>query len=237
MWGQLGVAGAMKHRPEALEWFARAGDRLSDRQLNWKMRAPCPARWAAVLALHRGDVRQEKQLPVWRYWRARALRPGAARKAMRCSPPCPSSTASTASSRWKSWHQYRLRQDTYRPSAEEVAAMERQPGIQRALKFFQLGLALRGRAGVALDYARLRRQGADRGRGSGRTYGLVRALHRHGGAHADCTTSPCASRRRTVKWCAATVSSSIWTRPGCTAWCARKADFRPMRARARGRWA
>ena len=34
--------------------------------------------------------------------------------------------------------------DSYRPSAEEVAAMEATPGIQRALKLFQLGLRYEG---------------------------------------------------------------------------------------------
>ena len=34
--------------------------------------------------------------------------------------------------------------DSYRPSPEEIAAMERTPGIQRALKFYQLGLRYEG---------------------------------------------------------------------------------------------
>jgi soluble lytic murein transglycosylase len=51
VWGQLGLAGAMKHRPEALDWFARAGERLSDRQLNWKVRAALrKGEWGTALA-------------------------------------------------------------------------------------------------------------------------------------------------------------------------------------------
>src|SRR5207344_2937084 len=34
--------------------------------------------------------------------------------------------------------------ESYRPSAEEVAALERLPGIQRALTFYQLGLRYEG---------------------------------------------------------------------------------------------
>ena len=61
VWAQLGMAGAMKHRPEALDWFARAGDRLSDRQLHWKTRAAMrQQKWAAVRGFSGCDVRQGK---------------------------------------------------------------------------------------------------------------------------------------------------------------------------------
>ena len=39
---------------------------------------------------------------------------------------------------------YRGAPESYQPSDDEVAAMERTPGIQRALKFYQLGLRYEG---------------------------------------------------------------------------------------------
>jgi soluble lytic murein transglycosylase len=147
MWGQLAVAGAMKHRPEALEWFARAGDRLTDRQLNWKARAALRQQdWATVLSTTEGMTPKERQLPVWRYWRARAL-VAVGRTAEGNALLAPLSFEHSF------YGQLAMEElgtnigvmtDSYRPSADEIAAMELVPGIQRALKFYQLGLRYEG---------------------------------------------------------------------------------------------
>ena len=147
VWGQLAVAGAMKHRPEALEWFARAGDRLTDRQLNWKTRAAMRAQdWASVLSATEAMSPKERQVPVWRYWRARALT-AVGRTAEGNALLAPLSFEHNF------YGQLAMEElgtnigvmtDSYRPSADEIAAMERVPGIQRALKFYQLGLRYEG---------------------------------------------------------------------------------------------
>jgi soluble lytic murein transglycosylase len=147
VWGQLAVAGAMKHRPEALEWFARAGDRLTDRQLNWKTRAAIRQQdWASVLSATEAMSPKERQVPVWRYWRARALI-AVGRTAEGNALLAPLSFEHNF------YGQLAMEElgtnigvmtDSYRPSAEEIAAMERVPGIQRALKFYQLGLRYEG---------------------------------------------------------------------------------------------
>jgi len=147
VWGQLGLAGAMKHRPEALDWFARAGERLSDRQLNWKVRAALRrGEWSAALAAVEAMSASEQQIPAWRYWKARALQ---------ATGRAPEGNAVLAALSFDHnfYGQLAMEElgtvvtttsDSYHPSEDEVAAMERVPGIQRALKFYQLGLRYEG---------------------------------------------------------------------------------------------
>lgn len=75
-WAQLGAAGAFKHRPEALTWFAEAGDLpLSERQTAWKVRAGIRAQDYAVIARTiDGMPPADQQIATWRFWRARAYR-------------------------------------------------------------------------------------------------------------------------------------------------------------------
>jgi len=147
LWGQLALAGAMKHRPEALDWFARAGDRLSDRQLNWKVRAALRrGEWGTALAAVEAMSATEQQIPAWRYWRARALQ-GTGRAAEG------NAMLAALSFDHSFYGQLAMEElgtvvtttsDSYHPSDDDVAAMERLPGIQRALKFYQLGLRYEG---------------------------------------------------------------------------------------------
>jgi soluble lytic murein transglycosylase len=147
VWGQLALAGAMKHRPEALDWFARAGDRLSDRQLNWKVRAALrQGEWGTALAAVEAMSATEQQIPAWRYWRARALQ-GTGRVAEG------NAVLAALSFDHSFYGQLAMEElgtaltttsDSYHPGEDEVAATERLPGIQRALKFYQLGLRYEG---------------------------------------------------------------------------------------------
>ena len=147
VWGQLGLAGAMKHRPEALDWFARAGERLSDRQLNWKVRAALrKGEWGTALAAVEAMSATEQQIPAWRYWKARSLQ---------ATGRAPEGNAVLAALSFDHnfYGQLAMEElgsvatttsDSYHPSEDEVAAMEHVPGIQRALKFYQLGLRYEG---------------------------------------------------------------------------------------------
>ena len=74
-WGQVAMAGALRHRPEAVEWFRRAGNNgLTDRQLAWKARSAMRAGdWADVLASIDAMNERDRQLAPWRSWKARAL--------------------------------------------------------------------------------------------------------------------------------------------------------------------
>jgi soluble lytic murein transglycosylase len=147
VWAQLAVASAMKHRPEALEWFARAGDGLTDRQLNWKLRAALRQEdWPTVLAAYDAMSAAERQVSVWRYWRARAL--------IETGRSAEGNSQLAALSFDHSFYgQLAMEElgtnlaappDGYRPNDDEVATMERLPGIQRAIKFYDLGLRYEG---------------------------------------------------------------------------------------------
>ena len=147
VWGQLALAGAMKHRREALDWFGRAGDRLTDRQLNWKVRAALREQeWSTVIAAVDAMSAKEQAMPVWRYWKARAL--------IATGRTSEGNTLLAPLSFERSFYgQLAMEElgtnltetpDPYRPGAEEVTAMEHQPGIARAIKLYQLGLRYEG---------------------------------------------------------------------------------------------
>lgn len=147
VWGQIALAGAMRHRPEALDWYARAGDRLSDRQLHWKVRAALrQGDWQSTLAAVEAMSASEQQVPAWRYWKARALQ-ATGRSAEG------NAVFAALSFDHTFYGQLAMEElgtvatttsDFYRPSDDEVAAIERLPGIQRALKFYQVGLRYEG---------------------------------------------------------------------------------------------
>lgn len=74
-WGQIAAAAAAKHHPQSLEWFGRAGDNLSENQAQWKARAALrQGDWAQVYAAITAMPAEVEEAPVWRYWKARALR-------------------------------------------------------------------------------------------------------------------------------------------------------------------
>ena len=147
VWGQIATAGAMRHRPEALDWYARAGDQLTDRQLNWKVRAALrQGEWPVVVAAVDAMSAKERQLPVWRYWKARALTETG-------RGPEGSAQLATLSFDHSFYGQLAMEElgtnitapaESYHPSVEEIAAVDRVPGIQRALKFYELGLRYEG---------------------------------------------------------------------------------------------
>jgi soluble lytic murein transglycosylase len=142
VWGMIGYLGAMRHDPEALAWYARAGD-LSDLQLAWKVRAALRAgNWREVLAAVDGMTDREKSISAWRYWKARAL------KATGRGDEAAELLESLASE-FGFYGQLALEEmgakiavpsTTYRPSAEEVRAMSRHAGLRRALELYRLNL-------------------------------------------------------------------------------------------------
>ena len=147
VWSQIAVAGAMKHRPETVEWFTRAGERLNDRQLNWKVRAALRQQdWKAVIASVDAMSAKERNMPVWRYWRARALL-ATGRTAEGNAALAPLSFDHSFYGQLAMEElgtNMTVAPDPYRPSADDIGAMERQPGIERAIKFYQLGLRYEG---------------------------------------------------------------------------------------------
>jgi soluble lytic murein transglycosylase len=147
-WGQVAMAGALRHRPEAVEWFRRAGTSgLTDRQLAWKARSGMrTGDWANVLEAIDAMTERERQLAPWRYWKARGLLAlGRAAEGNALLAPL---------SYEHSFYGHLASEDLgaslsevpsiYHPSAEDVAGVEQAPGIRRALKFYELGLRYEG---------------------------------------------------------------------------------------------
>jgi soluble lytic murein transglycosylase len=147
-WGQVALAGALRHRPEAGTWFRRAGSQaLTDRQLAWQARSAMRAGdWATVLSAIEAMSEREQALAPWRYWKARALTAqgktaeGNALLAVLSGEHhfygqlAAEDLGTTVSSLPTLYH----------PSAEEVDGVEQVPGIRRALKFYELGMRYEG---------------------------------------------------------------------------------------------
>jgi len=148
VWAEVATAGAQRHRPEALDWFNRAGSTgLSDRQLAWKARTGLRlADWPTVLSAVGAMSEREQQHVVWRYWKARAL------LAQDRVPEAHALLAALSLEHHFYGHlaaeelgagQYAM-PDSSGPSGEVISEVERAPGIQRALKLYQLGLRYEG---------------------------------------------------------------------------------------------
>lgn len=147
-WGQVALAGALRHRPEALDWFRRAGTgALTDRQLAWQTRSAMRAGdWPTVLSAIEAMSDRERGLAPWRYWKARAL--------LAQGRTAEGNALLVALSYEHHFYGQLASEDLgttisslptlYHPSAEEVEGAAQIPGIRRALKFYELGLRYEG---------------------------------------------------------------------------------------------
>jgi soluble lytic murein transglycosylase len=142
VWSLIGYLGARAHDPGALEWYARAGENLSDVQLAWKVRAALRARaWNDVLEAIEAMTEAESKGAAWRYWRARAfMETGRTREAEKILKPL--------ATEFNFYGQLAVEElggrieaplVAYRPGAAEVDEMSQVIGIRRALELFRLG--------------------------------------------------------------------------------------------------
>ena len=142
VWGMIAYLGAMRHDPDALSWFRRAGD-MSDLQLAWKTRAALRARdWKEVTAAIDAMTEKESSDPAWRYWKARSLKAqGRDADAEVLLKPL--------AAEFNFYGQLALEElggkstvpaAGFRPSPEDLRAMNHAPAIRRALELYRLGL-------------------------------------------------------------------------------------------------
>lgn len=146
--GQLAYQAALKHEPDALNWFANVPvNLLNDQQLGWKTRAALRALdWQAVLDGIGAMTVIEARDPTWRYWKARALRELGK-----------NAEGDAILQELANEHHYygQLASEelgvahsapavTYRPSEQELSAIEQLPSIQRALALYRLELRYEG---------------------------------------------------------------------------------------------
>ncbi|MER2540348.1 MAG: transglycosylase SLT domain-containing protein [Azonexus sp.] len=77
-WSQVGLQAAKRHMPEALDWYAKAGNApLSDDGYQWKVRAALRAHeWGIVHKTIEAMPPTLAALPEWVYWLGRALKAG-----------------------------------------------------------------------------------------------------------------------------------------------------------------
>jgi soluble lytic murein transglycosylase len=140
----IAYLGALRHDPDALAWYARAGD-LSDLQLAWKARAALRARdWKEVLAAIDAMTSLESSEAAWRYWKARGL------KALGRAPEAEELLKPLAAE-FNFYGQLALEElggrtavpaTGYKPGPDDIRAMSELPGIRRALELYRLGLRL-----------------------------------------------------------------------------------------------
>jgi soluble lytic murein transglycosylase len=147
VWGLIAYQGAQRHDPSALAWYAKAGDELSDAQLAWKVRIALRARsWPDVLAAIDAMSAKESQDPAWRYWKARAYKSlGRVDEAQALLTPLAADfsfygqlAAEELGGRGK------MPAASYKPTREEVQAVAKVPGFQRALTFYRINLRFEG---------------------------------------------------------------------------------------------
>jgi soluble lytic murein transglycosylase len=146
VWGRIAYYGALFHHPEALTWFARAGE-LDDDQLAWRARSALRVQqWTELLASVEAMSEAERAEPEWRYWKARALRvQGKTTEANALLAPLSTE-----------FHFYGLLaseelgetigapSEAYRPSQADLQAIASIPAIRRALALYGLGLRFEG---------------------------------------------------------------------------------------------
>ncbi|KPK18171.1 MAG: hypothetical protein AMJ67_11285 [Betaproteobacteria bacterium SG8_41] len=142
VWSLIGYLGARAHGPGALEWYSRAGENLSDRQLAWKVRAGLRAgAWPEVLAAIDAMTEEGSEQPAWRYWKARALmESGRTHAAEQILKPL--------ATEFNFYGQLAVEElggrieapvASYRPSTVEVDEMSQLIGLRRALELYRLG--------------------------------------------------------------------------------------------------
>jgi len=146
VWGVIAFLGALRHDPNALRWYAQAGE-LSDLQLAWQARAALRAQsWPEVLAAVERMSAKESREPAWRYWKARALQAqGRGPEAQVLLTPL--------ALEFNFYGQLaaedlggvsRLPAVDYRPNRDEVQVVAKLPGFQRALAFYRINLRYEG---------------------------------------------------------------------------------------------
>ena len=147
-WVLVATAGARKLLPEASGWFAEAGDApMSDVQLGWKARAALRnGEWVPLLATIDAMSTDERERPVWRYWRARSL----ANVGRQMEATAMLAVLAAESD----FHGQLAVADlgtqlsapvaNYRAPETDIATVSRMPGLRRALAFYRLGLRYEG---------------------------------------------------------------------------------------------
>jgi soluble lytic murein transglycosylase len=152
-WGQVALAAAREHHPQALDWFKRVDQKsLNDHQLEWRARAALRREdWADIVACVESMSPDLRLAPRWRYWRARALG--------HAGQPLEANALLASLSNEFNFYGQLAAEDlgntisavprTYQPGMRDVEAIAEDPGLQRALAFYRNSMRYEG----ALEWA------------------------------------------------------------------------------------
>lgn len=142
MWGRLALSFARKHDPQTLELFKKADKSpLDSEQLAWKARACLRDRnWDELLLSIAAMPQSQQEESAWRYWKGRALK----EKGNIAGANAQFVTLSKERSFYGVLAEEEMGEalgspvTTFRASDSDVAAIQRLPGIQRAIEFYQM---------------------------------------------------------------------------------------------------
>ncbi|MEO6824681.1 MAG: transglycosylase SLT domain-containing protein [Nitrosospira sp.] len=139
---------ARRLNPHALRWFREAASTsapvpLSDAQLGWKTRAALRVGdWEVVLETIEAMSPLEQQMGAWRYWKARALKTmGKTVEANALLAPLSAEHNFYGQlAKEELGSVIGVAAEPYKAGVDEITAVDRLPGIQRALALYRLNL-------------------------------------------------------------------------------------------------
>ncbi len=143
-WGQLAGYAARRHEGNALAWFEQAGTvMLSDASREWWVRAVLRAgQWARVATVIDSMTDANRDLSVWRYWRARAYK-AQGKTALATQWFTPLSREPNYYGQLALEELGTVASNTainVKTGGDELDAVARNPAIQRGMALFHLGL-------------------------------------------------------------------------------------------------
>ena len=152
-WGQVAMAAAWQHHPDAHDWFKRVEPRdLGDTQLEWRVRAALRSgEWGDIVVCVEAMSPEIQSASRWRYWKARALQTTG-------HPYEANALLASLSNEFNFYGQLAaedlgntmsIAPQTFRPEARDVAIIAKDPGLQRAMAFYRNGMRYEG----ALEWA------------------------------------------------------------------------------------
>ncbi|WP_263770888.1 lytic transglycosylase domain-containing protein [Propionivibrio soli] len=147
-WGQIGWQAAQKHMSDALDWYAKAGNKgLSDEVMQWKVRAALRSQdWGTVRTTIEKMPTELAEQPAWTYWLGRAYRAGGrlqdADNLFAKISGQPNFYGNLADE--ELGRAVALPPKATPPTPSEVAAIAAKPGVQRSLALFRVNLRTEG---------------------------------------------------------------------------------------------
>jgi soluble lytic murein transglycosylase len=158
VWGRIGHMAALKLDPQAVEYYKRGGERVgiehdaarSTEVLEWQVRAALRAGdWAMVRTAIERMPPELRSEPAWMYWHARAVKLDPSEGAAALAEAQLKRIAGSfdfygALAAEELGQPIAAPPAVPAPGAEAVAAFASNPGLARALKFYELNMRIEG---------------------------------------------------------------------------------------------